>query len=272
MLENETFRNEFLQRTSSYAALLFSPERVNRITDSLVSMIDPFVDPMLEKWGTNIPELGWGEAMGGSRGKWEENVQLYKNFFAERAPNIQEFYETYFELEGSFHLTIKHDQDSHGKVYVNSNHLELPHGFEADYFKNIPLKLWAIPDEGYKFFKWLEIDDPNAFINFTSSEDASLTPLFTLDNSIGLYEKVPVRIYPNPSKGVINLELYPLPHDQINVLVYNSMGQLVVNELRNFTSDFDASRLDLRHLQDGAYFFILSNDKMHETGRIVIMK
>ncbi len=161
------------------------------------------MDETLDKWGENIPELGWGQAMGGSREKWEENIQLYKDFFVERPFYMKKFIAEYCRFQGSYRLNLGTDQNTRGKVYVNSNRKELPNGFAADYFQNVPLKLYAQADEGYAFHKWLEIDDPNPEIDFIASEDRTLTPLFIQANSVRVYENPAMKIYPNPSSGNI---------------------------------------------------------------------
>ncbi len=102
LLENENFKNEFIQRTYTFIETVFNPERVNRITDSMVNLINPVMDFHLDKWGVNIPQLGWGRTMEGSREEWEENIQDYKDFFAERPYYMIQHINEYFNPDGIF--------------------------------------------------------------------------------------------------------------------------------------------------------------------------
>ena len=260
LLENEEFKNEFAQRTCTYMELLFHPDRVDQITDSMVSLIDPFVDQTLAKWGKNIPELGWGLAMGGSREKWEENIMLYKEFFVERPAFMRKHIGEYCRYEGSYHLNLNTDQHSHGKVLVNGNRKELPAGFGATYFKNVPLKLYAVPDEGYAFYKWQEIDDPNPDIDFIASEDITLTPLFIPVNSVQNYEKTDIVVYPNPTRGILNLRFgNHLGH--VTLELVNSTGQVVLNEDINSAREDEIRQFDLSNFRDGPYWIGIQSEK-----------
>jgi len=102
LLENEDFKNEFIQRTYTFIESIFIPERVHRITDSLVDLINPVMDMQLAKWGINNPDLGWGITMEGSREEWEENIQDYKDFFSERPYYMKQHINEYFKLDGTF--------------------------------------------------------------------------------------------------------------------------------------------------------------------------
>lgn len=272
LLENEGFKNEFAQRTCTYIELLFSSDRVDQITDSIANLIDPFVDPTLEKWGENIPELGWGHAMGGSRENWEENIQSYKDFFVERPAFMRKYIAEYCRLEGSYLLNIATDQSSHGKVQVNSNRKELPPGFSAEYFKNIPLKLFAVPDEGYAFYKWMETDDLNPNIDFVASEDKTLTPLFMPVSSVPEYDKAEIDVYPNPTNGVINILLRDHLGGQVEVMVYNSTGQVVLNEIFNSAQRDEIWQMDLTFLEDGTYWLKAQSNKTLAVEQIILIR
>jgi hypothetical protein len=272
LLENDGFRYEFAQRSCTYMELLFHPDRVDQLTDSLVNLIDPYVDLTLEKWGENIPELGWGQAMGGSREKWEENIQLYKDFFVERPAYMRKYIGEYCRLEGSYHLTLGTDAHTRGKVYVNSNRKELPPGFGADYFKNIPLQLLAVPDEGYAFLKWKETDDPQADIDFVANEQTTLTPLFISASSVPEYGRAQIHVYPNPGKGRLYIQLNDQWGGQVKVGLYNSAGQLVLNETIVNAAGEVTREMDLGHLRDGTYWLRARSEETQMVKQVILIR
>lgn len=272
LMENEGFKNEFAQRSCTYIELLFNPVRVNRLTDSIAGLIDPFVDQTLEKWGENIPELGWGRAMGGSREIWEENIQLYKDFFVERPYYMRKYIGEYCRFEGSYRLDLNLSESSHGKVLVNSNKKEVPRGFAADYFINIPVKLSAVPDEGYAFYKWLEIDDPNPEIDFISAADVRLTPLFIPANSLREYEKAEFVVYPNPSSGIINIRFGTQAGSRLTVLVFNSAGQKVLEESISSPGRNELRQFDLSHLQNGVYQLRINSKYNQKVTQLILIR
>ncbi|MFO7668983.1 MAG: CotH kinase family protein [Bacteroidales bacterium] len=271
-LENERFKNEFAQRTCTYIELLFHPDRVNRITDSIVELIDPYVDQTLQKWGQNIPELGWGRAMGGSREKWEENIQLYKDFFMERPFYMQKYINEYCRFGGTYRLNLNTDRNSHGKVFVNSNRIELPLGFGADYFKNIPVKLFAVPDEGYAFYKWAEIDDPNAEIEYLSGQDATLTPLFIHPSEVRENHSSGITLYPNPTSGIIHIKQKSPQAGPVSIWVFNVTGQLVLNETFNDATAEEILEFNLSHLHDGPYTVKIQTEQTQIMKQFILIK
>lgn len=272
LLENESFKNEFAQRACTYTELLFSADRIDRITDSIAELIDPFVDQTIEKWGENNPELGWGRAMGGSREKWEENIQLYKDFFVERPSFIRKFIAEYCRFEGSYRLDLNLNESSHGKVLVNSNRKEVPPGFGADYFMNVPVKLSAVPDEGYAFNKWQEIDETNPNIDFISSENVTLTPLFIPASSVRGYKKSDITIYPNPSSGIINIQFDTQPGKQVSVQLFSSIGQMVFNEQLYDLQATGTPQLDISDQEEGVYWLRVSSDKILKVEQIILIR
>ncbi len=230
------------------------------------------MDQTLDKWGKNIPELGWGQAMGGSRDKWEENIQLYKDFFEERPFYMKKYIGEYCRFEGSYRLNLGTDQNSHGKVYVNSNRKEVPIGFGADYFQNIPLKLYARPDEGYAFYKWQEIDDPNPEIDLIASEDMTLTPLFIQANSVRGYEKSEMKIYPNPSGGIIHILFDGLSRDRVHLEIFNSTGQMVLNEILPGDQEYEIRQLDLSEFPNGVYSVKVYSENAQMVKQLILIR
>jgi hypothetical protein len=271
LFENNRFRDEFAQRTSTYIKLLFNPSRVDHLTDSLIALINPYADQMLEKWGKNIPELGWSQAMGGSREKWEENIALYKDFFVKRPVHIQRHIGDYFRFDGTYKLELNHNAQSHGKVYVNSNKKELPFGFSADYFKHIPLKLSAVPDEGYSFYKWEENGDTNPDIEYIGAMDAKLTPIFIPASLIENNETMDFQIYPNPTNGIINISLVEMMRTNVEMMVYNSFGQIVRQESFNRESGKERLIIDLTGLSNGIYSVKVGNEKGFRVKQVVLI-
>jgi len=272
LLENDGFRYEFAQRACSYMELLFNPARVDQITDSVADLIDPFVDETLEKWGENIPELGWGRAMGGSREKWEENIQLYKDFFVERPFYMRKYIGEYCRFEGTYKLTLNLDQNSHGKVYVNSNQKELPFGFSAEYFKNIPLRLSAKADEGYAFYKWQEIDDSNPLIDLIASEDLTLTPMFIPATSVQGFENPGIKVYPNPNKGIIHVQFGQLSGARAHLQIFNAAGQMVLNETIHHVRERDIWQFELSNLRDGVYTVKVYSGQVQKVEQVILIR
>ncbi len=272
MLKNEDFRNEFIQRFCTFMELIFDPDRVTRFTDSIAGLLDPYVDQHLALWGENIPELGWGRSMGGSREIWEENIQHYKSFFMDRPDFMYEHINNYFGLEGTYDLNLDYHQNSHGTVLIHSNQMQLPYQFNNTYFKNIPIKLSAVPDDGYSFQRWEEIDDSNPDITFTGNLNVTLTPVFTPSLTVPEDQIQVFNIFPNPTNGMIHIELLYGSNDEVNIAVINAYGQVV--KIYSYYNDtgWMNKKIDLSDLQDGVYYISITSNIAGHTEKIILIR
>ncbi|MDW3646863.1 MAG: CotH kinase family protein [Bacteroidia bacterium] len=195
LLENEEFRNEFVQRTSTYAELVFNTDRVNHITDSIQAMISPEIDRHQARWTNNYWEWGWGQPAGGSRQSWQGYIQTFKEFFRRRLSVMLSHTRFKFGLSGARSLRFNHTNNKGGKVFLHDNETEIPPQFSSQYFVDIPLKVKAVANPGYVFLKWEETGDSNPEIEFMSDGYETLTPVFVpLQPSI-------TEIHYNPEEG-----------------------------------------------------------------------
>lgn len=272
LLENTEFRNEFVQRTCTVMELLFEPGRVARFTDSIAGLLDPHVDRHLDLWGENIPELGWGRSMGGSREAWEDGISHYKSFFEERPPFMLQHLESYFGLDGTCRLSLDTRPESHGRIHIHGNQMQLPYHYSGTYLKGIPIRLSAIPDEGYSFYKWKESGDPNPDIRYAPAGEATLTPLFLPAVSRpGTLQPV-ARIYPNPSEGMFHLEYQAGPRGLIRVAVFNAYGQVVENFTFQTNPGPTTRTIDLSGFQNGIYYLHMVSEGRESVEKIILMR
>ena len=210
--------------------------------------------------------------MGGSRERWEENKQNYKSFFVDRPDYMVQHINSYCGLTGTYELYLNYHQNSHGTVFIHSNQMQLPYQFNNTYFRNIPIKLTAVPDDGYSFYKWEEIDDSNPDIIFTGNLDATLTPIFTPSLTLPEDQIQAFNIYPNPTNGLIHIELLYGSNELANGTVLNAYGQIVKKfRLDDHMSGFNI-QIDLSDLQDGVYYINIASNNADLTHKIILIR
>ncbi len=184
LLENETFRNEYIQRTCSYIELVFNEDRVNHFTDSISNLINAEIPAHIDRWVDDSVPFQY-RTSGGEYPKWLNNLAEFKTFFVERPDYMRGFINDHFTLDGTYQLSVDFDATSGGKVFVNSNKMDLPYDFEGTYFKNVPLRLTAEANPGYEFSHWLETGETNPEIDYLANANAILTPIFKLAIDLG---------------------------------------------------------------------------------------
>lgn len=172
-LENEDFKIAFINRFADLLNSYFKPEVMIQIIENAKIEIDP-----------EIPEhvCRWKNFYGYSY--WLENINKLK-YFAEHRPGFQrEHLLNFFDLEGTYELTVDVSNHWHGKVKVNTLEITnripgirpIPYPWNGIYFQGVPITLQAIAAEGYVFTHW-------------SGDTTSTSPVITLKPSGNFYIK-----------------------------------------------------------------------------------
>lgn len=102
--------------------------------------------------------------------------------------------------------------------------------------------------------------------NSTICQPAKDTLVVTFDPCTGVLsqQSSAVEIYPNPSKGEVNVKFNYSNASEMNVQIFNSNGQLVHEEK---TSD---NQVAVSNLKKGLYMLRIYNDKFEETKKLVV--
>ena len=114
---------------------------------------------------------------------------------------------------------------------------------------------------------WVNITDS---IGCTSSD----TVIVEIRNCVGIEEFADhgnINIYPNPSKGVFNLDIKGLDEKELEICIYNFNGQKIVCERfkENFNDGFNTS-YDLSTYPKGIYLIRLSGSHTQKVKRVII--
>jgi len=140
LLQNQTFKTNFIQRFAYHMSTSFEPTRVNGIIDSIKTSIQNEMKYHIDRWGKP-----------GSIAEWENNVTEMKNFNTKRGDCVKIHIQDYFSLSGMASIIVKNDT-SKGSVFVSGKNIDTLH--QGNYFKDITLPVSAIARDGYKFKYW----------------------------------------------------------------------------------------------------------------------
>ena len=264
MLNNQEFKNEFTQRTCTFAQTIFAPDRTLHFIDSLSARIDSEVPQIVTKFN-NPPSnwVHWGDnPVGGSYFAWKNHLSNFINFFNIRFPYVLNNFESHFSYNGHFDLNINYDAETPGTVVFHNNEMPIPYQYEAQYFNNVPIEIKAIADEGYHFVRWEETGDTTTTINFAANTTSVLTPIFQKDGEVDPPPPPPpssdpesvFQIYPIPSNTILTIKYGELTTTRFLIRIYNSIGQQVfIKELEAgpVTQELE---IDVQEWANGVYF------------------
>ncbi|MBN2508316.1 MAG: CotH kinase family protein [Verrucomicrobia bacterium] len=141
LLDNPSFRNEFIHRFAVHIHTTFAPDRVNATLDRLKSAIDPEMPLQIARWPSRIASLE----------TWERNVEELRQFARDRPAHQLASLRRVFGLGQTNALAVSFDA-SRGAVLIQG--AAVPPGFRGAFFEGIPVRLEAVPWVGYRFGGW----------------------------------------------------------------------------------------------------------------------
>jgi hypothetical protein len=151
LLENNEFKNEFITRFCDQLNSALLPEVVQKIINTMKAGIEPEMEKHIQRW--RAPS---------NMGSWHYFVDVMLNFAEHRPVYAREHLRSFFKLEQDYKITVDVSDPNHGLVKVNTLPIqketkgipEQPYPWQGTYFKKLPLRLEAVPLEGYEFVRW----------------------------------------------------------------------------------------------------------------------
>ena len=277
LLQNNGFKEEFVQRSCTYMALVFNQERVNSFIDSLINQIDSEMDREIEKWTQEYTGFGVGIACGGSRLAWETKINNYRDFFTDRPDHYMQFLKEKFNNYNTYSLNFTYNEDTNGKLYVNSNEFEIPYNYSAEYFSDYELKIKVIADPGYEFYRWLETGDTSSVISFTGDSTSFLTPVFKAIGTMGMFGRlkastIQISVFPNPAKTE-DIHITISGHEiggNIKISVYNIIGEQLENRNLRGTQNNLSIVVPVRNWETGLYIIRVQSNSTQNTIKFIV--
>ena len=214
-LENDGFRNYFLNRHQDIFNTILEPNFLESALDELVDKLRPEMESHFDQWSDNDFE------------NWEsQRVEKIRNYISKRPEYSRNFLLDYFNLPNAFELTIPATEN--GQVNLNSL-LGITDDFSGFYFCGNNIKLSVIPDAGYFFSHW-KITANN---HVTESYQYDLNISFCDDTKVSAIFKPisganPFILAFEPTSKVISVHaLIEQTSDQLFMSIYSVEGRLI---------------------------------------------
>jgi hypothetical protein len=247
LLENKDFENLFIATLCDLMAINFKPAISKPWIDARADLIINEIDNHEDRWDIS--------------GSWyiENNKNSIKGFLENRGAYIIEHYRDYFNLSGILNELIISVPDKGGTVKVNNQIIkEFP--FSGNYFEELEITLLAIPDIGFEFVEWKDIESSDTLITISMSENRSLSAIF---RSLPGFERVVINeicysdpetndwieLY-NPTDKTIDLSNWQLLDDGDEPFIFptginlNADAYLIVcNDIEAFKEKYSSSSI-----------------------------
>lgn len=134
--------------------------------------------------------------------------------------------------------------------------MKIPFNYSGQYFQDVPILIKAVPNDGYYFVRWIENQDTNSVINFSSSNEQTLTPLFLENGTVEQpAENAPfLEVYPNPTNDLLQLRFSDTSNNFFTVRIYNALGQLFFEKEFSSQIYLQESTINVGNWSKGVYF------------------
>jgi hypothetical protein len=171
-MENPKLRTIFISRFTDHLNFTFDESRVLAELDLLVQMLEPEIPAHKARW-TKLYE-------------WYDNIENLKEFLSLR-PNWQLAHlQNRFTLKDPVKISISVNS-AKSSLYLNSFPISSEEDtfFEAYYFPDQLLDLFAETQNGYEFLYWSGLPEETKFINptkITVATDLNIYPIFKESN------------------------------------------------------------------------------------------
>jgi len=177
LLNNESFKNDFINRFGDRIHTVFNPEFTTPIIEEAKATLAPEMEEHILRWHTPV-----------SVESWEHSVNNFINYFIQRPEHIYQQIVSRFNLGATTNFTVDINIPNSGFVKLNTILLspsfpginQNPYPFNATYFPGIPVRLEAIAEAGYTFVGWQGHNSNDPVITVDPANLNTIVALFEL--------------------------------------------------------------------------------------------
>ena len=168
LMKNWEFKKQWINRMCDYLNTGFKGDNVTALVDQITNRIDKEVLRDRNRWSDSMLYIPRGQ-----------RVRWIKDYAYKRPDFLRQNMIDYFKLPGKINeITVKQPNQHEGYVKINTIY---PTGkiWKGHYLSHIPIKIEAIPNEGYQFVRWKKGNLPkNAELEIDTRKNKKFEPVF----------------------------------------------------------------------------------------------
>ncbi|MFC1694334.1 CotH kinase family protein, partial [Candidatus Latescibacterota bacterium] len=163
LLENSSFRNDFINRVADFMNSIFQPEFMLQRLLEMKKEIEPEIPNHIARWGDSQ------ERAIHSVEDWEKKLDVVEEYVVQRPQYVYTHYMERFGIQGTSNISLNISEPACGKIKINSLEID-DFPWEGTYFQGVPVQIIALPNPGYRFAGWTGItpsDSVNTMVSLT---------------------------------------------------------------------------------------------------------
>lgn len=259
LIQNETFRNYFLNRHADLLNTIFRKEAFTKELDRTIDLLDFDIQQHFNRWSI----CGYS--------CWKDiHLPVLYDYIEKRPSYARQHLIEYFDLKKEIELTINTFPEGAGKIKINTiTPNELP--WNGIYFDGVPVTLTIEPNPGFRFTHWQSLN------TITNNSSPTITQNFTTnDEVIAFFEHnsddlAIINCQFNSNQLDIVLDLTTPTH--IELTVYDAQGKRL-KFIPELALNAGRQRINppIQHLANGIYILHVSNGETTDVLKFTVNK
>lgn len=271
LMDNSEFKWLFVSRTLDLLNTAYNEEYTINQFNTLADAITPDMHKQFEKWGSDF--LTWNNDLDYTRTYVKQRPNYLKLHMAQKLGFSSSTHE----------LTVDVSDSQMGWIQINTIPItnetpgiieDIPYPWTGKYFDDIPVKIKAFVNEGYRFVKWQgAINSSSAEIEVQLSGNASITGVFELESTSlnASNAGIDLNIFPNPASDYLNVQVGKQLHQGDVLKIVSTMGYTLYCESINQVS-VTSFKIDLKDFIPGVYILTLQLESGEFTSQKFVVK
>jgi hypothetical protein len=257
-INNREFKNYFINRYADLLNTAYLPNNLAAKENKIFTEMQREMPKEYARWGdpNNINQQMLD---------FNNNHLMLKAEYTSRGQKVRNFINSGFNLFGQVNVTLNVYPAGAGKIKISTITPE-SYPWQGIYFYGNPVKIEAIPNEGYSFSHW----DPNALLQTLDTSRILLADIPASTQFKAYFIKTPFGIpeansshfllYPNPGKGLFSVYLNDVATGKYELKIFNSVGQLVRKDETVVIGRNGIFNPDIRQLPNGMYVVVIAGN------------
>jgi hypothetical protein len=257
-IQNDRFRNYFINRFADVMNTAYSFDYISTVENDMFNQTVIEMQKEYARWGdpNNIPEQMMN---------FNNNHLTFQFQLSERTEQVRNHILSNFSLPNQVDLTLNVYPEGAGKINI-STITPSTYPWQGVYFNGVPVKIEAIPAEGYNFLHWgnngLISDTLNAaFLDTLNTFNISFDAYFEeIATSTAAIEKpYDFSVYPNPANNILYLRSNGNLNENLQYQIIDVNGRI---RKEGILSDGNTeSEIGISSIPSSVYVLRISNSK-----------
>ena len=176
MLENENFKQRFIDRFAEHLYVTYHPQTINKKVNDHKQLIVNEMPYQIDRWKGTMSS--YGDAIP-SFAYWESEVEKLKQFGVQRNAHMWNNLNSFFNLNGLTSLSLDVSDNNHGTIRLHE--IKIPnYPWTGTYFQHRNVTLTAEAKPGFQFSHWTKMTYVQTILIPTKSKwkyrDAAVAP------------------------------------------------------------------------------------------------